>query len=207
MDINNVKVFDFDHVEVRKFREKIYREDLKLDPKLLKTFDISDPVSDNKFAYWYSDQKFLKNGFDKVLLYYHNGEAVGMCGGTHFNKNLYRAVQGYYILKSARKIVGLNTLHFRHDGFFDWQINRAKELNCKAVFISVDLFDRRHKIMFQAMRDDVVGPGHMPNNERKYTAKDLIYLDEDFEIKYTKQKVCYYNLTDKEINFKELFKT
>lgn len=199
-----IKAFDCDHEEVRKFRERIFTEDLLLDVNLVTDFSRENPQTNNKFAFWYSDQKFLNNGFDKILLHYHNDEAVGMCGGTHFNKGLYRGVQGYYILKSARKIKGLNTLHFRADGFFDWQINRAKELGCKAVFISFDLFDQKHKNMYYAMRNDLVGPGHMTNDIRKYTAKDLTYLDDDFEILYTPQKVCYYSL-DEPVNFKELF--
>lgn len=194
-----------DHDEVRKFRERIYTEDLNLDVDLIKEFDIKKHSTYNKFAYWYSDQKFLTNGFDRVLLHYYNNLPVGMVGGTYFNKNLYRGVQGYYILKSARQIPGMNTLHFRHDGFFDWQINRAKDLGCKAVFISFDLFDKRHEIMYQAMKNDVVGPGHMPNSERKYTSIDLIYPDEFYVIKNIKQKVCYYPLTS-DIDFNNLYR-
>ena len=127
-----------------------------------------------------------------------------MCGGTHFSKNLYRGVQGYYILKSARTIDGLNTLHFRHNGFFDWQVNRARYLNCSAVFISVDIFDKKHKIMYQAMKNDIVGPGHMPNSERKYTAKDLVYLDKEYSIMNTNQKIIYYPFNS-DIKFDQLF--
>lgn len=198
-----IKEFDAKDPEVTKFREKIFIEDLKLPLEVMTDFD-NNPVEE-KFAFWFSDKKFYTNGFDKVLLHYHNGEAVGFVGGTHFNKNLYRGVQTYYILKSARKIKGLNTLHFRPDGFFDWQINRAKELGCKAVFICFDLYDRKHKNMYYAMRNDLVGAGQMTNEERKYTAKDLVYLEDDFEIKYTKQKVCYHNITDQDIDFSELF--
>lgn len=198
-----IKDFSVDAPEVFEFRSRIFVEDLNLSADQMN--DFTDHTTGNKFAYWYGNHKFLSNGYDRVLLHYHNGEAVGMVGGTHYNKNLYRGVQGYYILKAARKIRGLNTLHFRPNGFFDWQIKRAKKLKCKAVFISFDLFDRRHEIMYNAMKNDVVGPGHMPNSERKYTAKDLIYPDEFFEIKYTQQKVCYYDLTGTRINFSKLF--
>lgn len=200
-----IKEFDADHSEVRKFRERIFVEDLSLPISLVTSYDPKNPVTNEKFAFWYSDKKFLSNGLDKVLLHYHNDEAVGMVGGTYFNKNLYRGVQGYYILKSARKIPGLNTLHFRPNGFFDWQINRAKELGCKAVFISFDLYDRRHEIMYNAMKNDVVGPGHMANDHRKYTSSDLVYPDEFYEIKYTQQKVCYYDIYKTGVTFKELF--
>lgn len=199
-----IKEFNACDSEIRKFRESIFAEDLNLDISLVKDFDPNNPVTDNKFAYWYSDSKFLNNGFDKVLLFYHNGEAVGMVGGTHFNEDLYRSTQMYYILKSARKIPGLNTLHFREDGFFDWQITRAKDLGCKAVFISVDTFDRRHEIMYEAMKNDIVGPGHMPNSERKYTAKDLVYLDETYPIKHVHQKILYYPLVN-DIDFHKSF--
>lgn len=189
--------------EVTKFRERIFLEDLNLSLDVMESPDI-DSTYPIKFAFWFSNKKFLSNNFDRILLHYHNDEAVGMVGGTHFNKHLYRSTQMYYILKSARKISGLNTLHFRPEGFFDWQIVRAKELGCKALFISFDLFDKKHKNMYYAMRNDLVGPGHMTNDVRKYTAKDLVYLEEDFEIMYTKQKVCYYGL-EENINFTELF--
>lgn len=186
-----IKIFKASAPEVRDFRKSIFQEDLGLSPFWVGAFNSKNPVSSNKFAYWYSDEKFLTNGFDQILLYYHNGDPVGMCCGTHFNTSLYRGVQMYYILKRARRIRGLNTLHFRTDGFFDFQISRAQELNCKAVFISVDTFDRRHEIMFDAMKNDIVGAGHMPNNERKYTAKDLIYLEKKYPIMNVNQRVCY----------------
>lgn len=198
-----IKSFLPNHEEVTKFREKIFLEDLNLSLDVMRDPDITSSYS-NKFAFWFSDKKFLSNNFDRILLYYHNNEPVSLVGGTHFNKNLYRGVQMYYILKSARKIKGLNTFHFRPSGFFDWQINRAKELGCRAIFISFDLFDTKHKNMYNAMRNDLVGPGQMTNDERKYTAKDLVYLEDDFEILYTKQKVCYFAL-ESNINFNELF--
>lgn len=196
-----IKDFDATDDEVRRFRERIFTEDLNLDIDEIYQADQTHP---NKFAYWYGDTKFLTNGFDRVLLHYHNGEAVGMVGGTHFNNNLYRGVQGYYILKSARKIPGLNTLHFRPNGFFDWQVKRARKLGCKAVFISFDLFDRRHEIMYNAMKNDVVGPGHMTNDKRKYTTDNLIYPDGIYNIKYTDQHVCFYPL-ETDLNFDDLF--
>lgn len=189
-----------DHKEVEKFRRQIFVEDLSLDSNDIEKDQSNNP---NKFAYWYSNQKFLTTGFDKVLLHYHNGEVVSMVGGTHFNRDLYRGVQMYYILKSARK-KQLNTLHFKEDGFFDWQINRAKELNCKAIFICFDLFDQKHRNMYNAMKSDRVGFGQMGNEERKYTRKDLTYLDKSYTINYTEQKICYYEL-ENNINFDNCF--
>lgn len=201
--ITAIKDFSPSCPEVTEFRTKIFVEDLGLHEQQIAEF--TDHTTDNKLAYWYGDHKFLSNGYDRVLLFYHEGKPVGMVGGTHFNKNLYRGIQGYYILKSARKISGLNTLHFRHNGFFDWQIKRAKELQCKAIFISFDLFDRRHEIMYNAMKNNVVGPGHMPNEQRKYTTENLIYPEEFYSIKYVQQKVCYFNLINTDINFDNLF--
>lgn len=195
MSKHEIKTFHADSPEVREFRYRIYEEDLGIGFDKVKTYDSKNPPSNNKFAYWFSDEKFLSNNFDQILLFYYNGEAVGMCGGTHFNSKLYRGVQMYYILKQYRKNPALNTLHFRHDGFFDYQIARAKKLRCQAVFISVDTFDKRHQIMFDAMKNDVVGPGHMPNSERKYTAKDLVYLENTYPIMHVQQKVMYFKLT------------
>jgi len=202
---DEVKVFKPTAPEVRRFRADIYSSDLNISPTWLSMYSSKSPPTTNKFAYWFSDEKFSTNGFDQVLLHYHDGEAVGMCCGTYFNKHLYRGVQMYYILKRFRRIRGLNTLHFRHGGFFDYQIERAKALNCKAIFISVDMFDRRHEIMFEAMKNDVVGPGHMPNTERKYTAKDLTYLDATYDIMYTPQRVTYMKLEDTPMTFDDMF--
>lgn len=199
-----IKIFSADSKEVRDFRKKIYEEDLGLSPFWVSAFNSKTPISSNKFAYWYSDEKFLSNGFDQVLLYYYGSEPVGMCCGTIFNSQLYRGVQMYYILKRARRIKGLNTLHFRENGFFDFHITRAKELGCKAVFISVDTFDKRHQIMFDAMRKDMVGAGHMTNDQRKYTAKNITYLDESYPIMNVQQRVCYHKLTN-EFDFNEAF--
>lgn len=205
MSREEVRVFSPYAPEVRRFRAAIYSEDLNLSPTWLSQYNSRNPPTSNKFAFWYSDEKFLSNGFDQILLHYYDGEAVGMCGGTHFNKNLYRSVQMYYILKRARRIRGLNTLHFRPNGFFDIQVERAKELGCKGIFISVDAFDKRHEIMFEAMKNDVVGPGHMPNSQRKYTAKDFTYIDKTYEIMWTQQKVIFMNLWGTGETFDALF--
>lgn len=199
-----IKSFSPGAKEVKDFRKMIFEQDLGLSPFWVGAFSSKNPITSNKFAYWYSDEKFLSNGFDQILLYYHGGDPVGMCGGTLFNGKLYRGVQMYYILKRARRIRGLNTLHFRQDGFFDHQIARAKELNCEGIFISVDTFDRRHEIMFDAMKKDIVGAGHMSNDERKYTAKDLVYLDDSYEIMNVKQRVCYKPLIE-DLDFDKAF--
>ena len=98
-----IKEFSADADEVRKFRLRIFTEDLGLTEEDLNTFN--DWTSDNKFAYWYGDNKFLNNGFDTVLLYYYNGKPVSMSCGTFYNRNLYRCLQMLYIIKSARKIL------------------------------------------------------------------------------------------------------
>lgn len=199
-----IKIFPPNAKEVKDFRKKIFEEDLGLSPFWVGAFSSKNPITSNKFAHWYSDEKFLSNGFDQVLLYYHGDDPVGMCCGTLFNPQLYRGVQMYYILKRARRIKGLNTLHFRENGFFDFHISRAKELGCEAVFISVDTFDRRHEIMFDAMRKDLVGAGHMTNDQRKYTAKDLTYLDDSYPIMNVQQRVCFHQFGN-EFNFDSAF--
>lgn len=202
---DEIKAFKPFAPEIRRFRADIYSNDLGLSPTWLSSYNSKNPPTTNKFAYWFSDEKFLTNDFDQVLLYYRDGEPVGLVGGTHFNKDLYRGVQMYYILKRYRRIRGLNTLHFRHDGFFDHQITRARELGCKAIFISVDPFDRRHQIMFEAMKADRAGPWHMQNNERKYTAKDLTYLEDTYKIMYVDQLVTYMKIVDTPLTFDEMF--
>lgn len=214
---SEVKIFSPTSPEVRKFRATIYAEDLDLSPTWLSTYSHKNPPTSNKFAYWFSDEKFLTNNFDQVLLYYYDGEPVGMCGGTHFNQHLYRAAQMYYILKRARRMKGVKTLHFRDGGFFDNQIVRARELGCKAIFISVDIFDRRHEIMYNAMKNDITGLGATGRNsnlttddlvttvERKYNARNLIFLDKTYKIMWTDQKVMYLNITDTDLTFDEMF--
>jgi len=185
-----------DAIEVTQFRRKIYTDDLGLSALLVSSYRYANRRTEDKFAHWFSDEKFLHNGFDRVLIYYHGGVAVGMCGGTHYNSSLYRCVQMYYILKSARRVPGLNTLHFRENGFFDWQLARAKSLGVDAAFISVDTFDQKHVNMFDAMRGNRTGFGQMSNAVRKYTADDLVYLDNTYNIMHTMQRVCYYPLVD-----------
>jgi len=45
----------------------------------------------------------------------------------------------------------------------------------------------------------------MPNSERKYTAKDLTYLDASYKIMWTDQKVCYMKIVDTPLTFDEMF--
>jgi hypothetical protein len=189
-----IRIFDPGAPEVRAFRERIFVEDLGLQASDVATFDIANPVTDNKFAYWYSDQKFLSNNLDKVLLFYYEGQAIGMIGGSIFNKYLYRTNQGYYILKESRKNPELNTLHMRDGGFFDYQLARARELDMKGVFISIETFDRKHTALYRAMKNDRHSPIHMPNRDRKYTSAVFTYPEQDYIVKYVPQKICFYPL-------------
>lgn len=189
-----IKVCQPDDIEVTLFREKIFKEDLNV--SLDTMYDFDNNPSDNKFAYWYSNKKFLSNNLDQVLLYYHNGESVGMISGSIFNKYLYRTNQGYYILKESRKNPDLNTLHMRDGGFFDYQLARAKELGMKGVFISIETFDKKHAALYRAMKNDRHSPIHMPNRDRKYTSAVFTYPDQDYIIKYVPQKICFYPLEE-----------
>jgi hypothetical protein len=197
-----IKEFFPDDPEVTKLRIKIFTEDLNLSPEDLQTFD--DPNTNNKFAYWYCDKKFLSNKFDRVLLHYYNDEAIGMAGGTYFNKDLYRCLQMIYILKRARRIDELNTLHFKDNGFFDYHIGRAKNLGCRGLFYSVDPYDKRHIIMYDYLRKNKSSMAHMPMAQRKYNASHFLFLDKEYEINYTKQKIAFFPF-DKSDNFDSLF--
>jgi len=197
-----IKEFFPDDPEVTKFRIKIFTEDLNLSPEDLQTFDDHD--TNNKFAYWYSDKKFLSNKFDRILLHYYNGEAIGIAGGTYFNKDLYRCLQMIYILKRARRIDELNTLHFKDNGFFDYHIERAKNLGCRGLFYSVDPYDKRHIIMYDYLRKNKSSMAHMPMAQRKYNASHFLFLDKEYEINYTKQKIAFFPF-DKSDNFDSLF--
>lgn len=197
-----IKEFYPDDPEVTKFRIKIFTEDLNLTSEDVHTFD--DPNTDNKFAYWYSDKKFLSNKFDKILLHYFEGESVSMAGGTYFNKDLYRCLQMLYILKKARRIDELNTLHFKDNGFFDHHINRAKSLGCKGLFYSVDPYDKRHVIMYNYLKRNKSSMAHMPMAQRKYNAKHFVFLENLYEINYTKQNVAFFPF-DTTHDFDKLF--
>lgn len=172
---------------------------------MIKTFNATDPEitefrkmilaenHDNQYTKWFGDDKFLRNGFDQVLLYFDNDNPIGIVGGTHWKKELYRTTQMYYILKNIKN-KRLNTLHFRPNGFFDVQLERAKELGCTGAFISIHCFDDRHTRLFEYMKNDVVGPGMMSNKERKYTSKDFQFLDKEYTIKGVQQRVIFYPL-------------
>lgn len=168
-----IRSFETTSQEVTDFRKQVLEEN-----------------NDNQYTKWFGDDKFLRNGFDQVLLYYYDGQPVGLVGGTHWQDKLYRTTQMYYILNKFKGKV--NTIHFMPDGFFDVQIDRAKELGCEGAFLSIHCFDDRHKRLYEYMKNDVVGPGMMPNSKRKYTAKDFQFLDKEYTIKGVQQRVIYY---------------
>lgn len=204
--MHQIKSFSPNDDEVTKFRHSIFNDDFNVCPSYAKIINFENHKNFDKLLFWYSDSKFLTNNFDQILLYYINGEAISMVGGTHFNKNLYRSTQMYYILKKYRKIPEMNTFHFRNEGFFDFQKARAKELECTGIFISVDPYDKRHTTMYQAMKKNLVGPGQMTNRIRKYTAEDFFFIDEKlFTINNTKQWIIYHNLLNGENDFEKLF--
>lgn len=208
MKNHEIKSFFPDDKEVTRFRESIFNEDFNLSSDYLDIVNFTNQNDFNKILFWFSNEKFLQNNFDRILIYYVDNKPISIVGGTFFNKNLYRTTQMYYILKKYRKINGMNTFHYRHNGFFDFQKERAKKLGCTGMFISVDPFDKRHITMYHAMKNDIVGPGHMPNHLRKYTAKDFFFIDKKFfEINYTKQWVIYHNLKDNTNNFESLFQS
>lgn len=182
-----IKAFQANDLEVTEFRNIILAEN-----------------KDNQYTKWFCDDKFLRNGFDKVLLYYHDDQPIGIAGGTHWTDKLYRNTQMYYILKEARKQRGLDTLHYRPNGFFDVQLERAKELGCYGTFLSIHCFDDRHVRLFEYMKNDVVGPGMMPNSERKYTAKDFQFLDKEYIIKGVPQRIIFHPIVEG-AEFEDLF--
>ncbi len=58
--------------------------------------------------------------------------------------------------------------------------------------------------MFDAMKNDMVGAGHMTNDERKYTAKDLTYLENSYPIMNVNQRVCFHQFNP-EFDFDSAF--
>lgn len=199
------KVFQPDSPEVTAFRERIFTEDLKLPASLMGEITYENKDQYNPFAYWYCDQKFLSNGFDQVLLYYYEGEAASLVCGTHYNKHLYRASQMYYILKSFRGRPGANTFPYKKDGQFPLQIERAKELGCKAVFVAIHAYNKKYEMAWQVAKDDIVGPGIMPLSERTHTAKDFVFCDKEYELMYVKQKIFYYDIYKTGVDFDALW--
>lgn len=200
-----VKAYNPDAPEVTDFRRRIYEEDLGLtvDDMSIVTYENKD--SYDAFAYWYCDQKFLSNGFDQVLIYYYEGEPAGMCCGTHYNKNLYRGLQMYYILKSFRGKKDCNNLAGRHDGMLSHQMKRADELGCKKYFISMHTYDRRHQRYWEGLKRDTILGGIIHPRDRQFSAKDFIFLEDEYPIMYVNQKVFYCDLCDNDFTFDELF--
>ena len=87
-----VKVYAPDDPEVTEFRRAIFEQDLGLTADHMATVKYENKEDYDTFAYWYCDEKFLTMKFDQVLLYYYEGEPVCICGGTRFNRNLYREI-------------------------------------------------------------------------------------------------------------------
>ncbi len=199
-----IKSYAASSVEVRTFREQIYL-DLGLNPEDLCIFDNATPLISDPLAYWYSDQKFITNGFDEVLLYYYDGEAVGMCGGTLHNQYMYRGAQMYYLLKKARKIRECHQLMGRHGGMMHHQIERAKKLNCKIYFVAMHTYDLRHKRYWEGLQRDTAMAGSPQGKDRQYAAKDFIVLDQPKILKHTPHEIFYMNLTSEPNNFDELW--
>lgn len=200
-----IKIFEPNALEVRQFRESIY-QDLGLSKDDVRTFDIANPISDDQLAYWYSDQKFLSNGFDQVLIYYYEGEPAGLCCGTHYSKHMYRGVQMYYILKSFRGKKDCNSLPGRHGGFMHHQLQRAKALGCKLFFVAVHTYDRRHQRYWEGLKKDTILGGITPAKDREYSAQSFTILDKQYTVMHVPQHVAYINLTEDEIDFDDLWK-
>lgn len=191
--------------EVTKFRTKIYEDDLGLVASDLKVVTYENKDSYDVFAYWYCDQKFLSNGFDQVLIYYHEGEPAGICCGTLYNTALYRGIQMYYILKKFRGNKDCNNLAGRPGGMMGHQIRRATELGCKRYFVSMHTFDRRHRRYWEGIKNDTILAGTPDLKDRSYSSKDFIFLDKEYPIMNVAQKVMYHIIHDPEIDFDELF--
>jgi|FreactTroBogLake_1042271.scaffolds.fasta_scaffold02800_7 hypothetical protein len=191
--------------EVRAFRNRIYEEDLGLSSDIISTFDRANPVSDNEFAYWYSDQKFLTNGFDQVMIFHWDGEPVGLCGGTLYNKYLYRGCTQYYILSRYRKMLARESLLQRPGGFMPHGIDRATELGCKAYFVCMHTYDRRHARYWEGLRRDLFLGDMISAKQKQYSAKDFVFLEKEYEIMYTKQRVFYRDLNGEGVDFDDLY--
>lgn len=204
LGLSMIKIFEPTAPEVREFREAIYI-DLGLSKEDVRTFDIANPISNDQLAYWYSDQKFLTNGFDQVLIYYCEGQPAGLCCGTHLSKSMYRGIQMYYILKKFRGKKDCNSLPGRPGGMMHYQLQRARDLGCKIFFIAVHTYDRRHQRYWEGLKRDTFLGGIMNPKDRQYSARDFVPCEKTYMLQYVPQHIGYINLTDDEIDFDEIW--
>lgn len=200
-----IKAFSPNDPEVTEFRSRIYEEDLGLSANDLAAINYENRDQYENFAYWYCDEKFLNNNFDQILLYYLDGEAAGMCGGSLYNKDLYRGMQLYYILKTHRGKKECNTLWGRPGGMLEHQIPRAAELGCKAYFVAFHPYDRRHLRLWEGVKRDIVIKGIIHPRDRKFSAKDFTYLDKEYPIMNVNQKVMFHDIHNAGVDFDELW--
>lgn len=201
-----VKLYHPDSPEVTEFRKKIFEQDLGLTAEHMSIVKYENRDEYETFAYWYCDEKFLSTGFDKVLIYYHNGEPACITGGTHFNKHLYRGMQMYYTLKSFRRIKECNNLAGRRGGFMEHQIKRANELDCKAYFISVQAYDKRHQRLWEGyLKRDIAIKDSLHPRDRVINASHFIHLDKEYTIMHVEQKVMFHDIHNAGVDFDELW--
>ena len=192
--------------EVTEFRKLIFERDLGLSADHLSTITYANRDEYDMFAYWYCDEKFLSTGFDQILLYYHDGEPVCICGGTFFNKNLYRGLQMYYTLREFRTTKDCNNIAGRSGGFIEYQIARAVELDCKLYFSSVHVYDDKHRRFWEGyLKRNIVMKGFLPSRDRAYNVTHFTYLDKEYPIMNVKQKIMYHDIHDLGLDFDKLF--
>lgn len=180
------------HPKVTEMRQLIIDE-------LVPGSKISDDLLNHpqKMAHWYSDDKWMYAGLDRVFIWYHNDEPVSLSCSTLFNDKLYRVNQSYYVLKKWKKVPRMDSFQARPGGFLTHQKQRGLELGCEGMFVSIDTFDRRHERLFEALKHDIIGPGGFPLNEREWTAKHFEFLDERYEIKGVQQRIIYHTFNGK----------
>lgn len=201
-----VRVYAPDATEVTEFRRMIFEQDLGLTANHLYTINYENKDEYETFAYWYCDEKFLSTGFDRVLIYYHEGKPACICGGTHFNKDLYRGMQMYYTLKLFRGKKECNNLAGKPGGFIETHIKRAIELDCKAYFVSVHVYDKRHQRFWEGyLKRDIVIKGSLHPRDRAYHAGHFIHLEKEYPIMNVNQKIMYHDIHNAGLNFDELF--
>ena len=112
----------------------------------------------------------------------------------------------YYTLKAFRRVKECNNLAGKHGGFMEHQIKRADELGCKAYFISVQAYDKRHQRLWEGyLKRDIAIKDSLHPRDRVINASHFTHLDKEYTIMHVEQKVMYHDIHDTGVDFDELF--
>lgn len=128
------------HPDLTVFRERIYREDLNANTRYIHSsaptgeIKASVPAERAEDVYKFSFKKWNKTNFDRIYCVMDGGQVVGMSGTRKYGRYL-RVSMHMYLLKRFRgKFINLKYLP---GGYFERQVNYARELDLEAVFFSI----------------------------------------------------------------------